>query len=81
MTIVSTTISQIDKTTDLNSGTCGDILKFRIRTVSGTTTGNVTYNFINNQGQNLSVVNVIPQAAISNPRAFQVDFELPQAFF
>ena len=81
MTIVSTTILQIDKTTDLNSGTCGDILKFRIRTVSGSTSGNVTYNFTNSLGQSLSVVNVIPQAAISNPRTFQVDFELPQAFF
>lgn len=81
MTFVTTTISQIDKRTELNSATCGDILKFRIRTLSGTTTGNVTYNFTNTLGQSVSVVNVIPQAAVSNPRNFQVDFELSSAFF
>lgn len=78
---VFTTILLIDKTTDLNSGICGDILKFRIKTLSATTTGNVTYNFTNSLGQSLTVVNVIPQEAVSNPRIFQVDFELPQAFF
>ena len=81
MTVVSTAITHIDRRTDLYSTVCGDVLKFRIKTFSGTTSGNVTYSFTNTLGQSLSIVNVVPQAAISNPRNFQVDFELPLAFF
>jgi len=80
-TIVSTSIVHVDRKTGVNSSACGDVLKFRIKTTSGTTSGSVTYNFTNTLGQSISVVNTIPQSAVSNIRNFLTDFELPISFF
>lgn len=80
-TIVTTTLSLIDRFTNPSSATCGSILKFRIKTLSGTTSGNATYTFVNTLGESFQIVNVIPQSSISNIRNFQTDFDIPISFF
>src|SRR5574343_1586019 len=52
---ILTTLTQVDKYSTATN--CGDILKFKLATNSGTTTGNVTYVFVNNLGQSLTFIN------------------------
>ena len=80
-TIVSTAVLFIDRFSASNSTSCGSMLKFRVKTLSGTATGNVTYTFTNNLGESIQVINFIPQTDVSNIRNFQVDFIVPASFF
>jgi gliding motility-associated-like protein len=80
-TIVSTAVLFIDRFSTPASASCGTMLKFRIKTASGTATGNVTYTFINNLGESIQVINFIPQTDVSYIRNFQVDFIVPASFF
>ncbi|WP_445715125.1 T9SS type B sorting domain-containing protein [Flavobacterium sp.] len=81
MASVVTTITHIDRRTDPNTTECGNIYKFKIKTVTSNTSGNVHYVFTNVLGQSIEVENVIPQAEISALTNRTVSFEISEAFF
>lgn len=76
---IITTITQIDKFSSANN--CGDVLKFRITTNSGSTSGSVTYTFENNLGATLTFINTIPQTANYAFSQFKTDISIPITFF
>ncbi|WP_264548087.1 gliding motility-associated C-terminal domain-containing protein [Flavobacterium sp. N2820] len=62
-------------------GNCGDVLKFKLATNSGTTSGDATYTFLNNLGQTLTFVNPIGQTVNYTFNQFRTDISIPVAFF
>ena len=76
---ILTTLTQVDKYSTANN--CGDIIKFRLATNSGTTTGNVTYIFENNLGQSLTFINPIAQTSNYAFNQFRIDINIPVSFF
>jgi gliding motility-associated-like protein len=78
---INTSILPIDKFTDSSIPTCGNSFIYRIKSISGTTTGNLTYVFTNNLGATFTVVNPIVQTANPNFTGFNVVFTIPESFF
>lgn len=76
---IITTIAHIDKYS--SESNCGDILKFKITTNSGSTSGSVTYTFVNNLGATLTFINTIPQTANYTFTQFKTDISIPISFF
>ena len=79
--IINTNVVLKDKFTDTSLIGCGNVFKFRLKTMSGTTTGNVTYVFTNNLGASLTFINPIQQSANPNFTGFVIDINIPQDFF